>query len=278
MKTHAINEIEAEIVGRASTGCEEIDWLMGYSTDATGTSWGLPQGKLTMVAGQSGVGKSRWSIAMACSLANIGIRVLYIQNEVTLGTFAGWVKGRIQSPQNLRVANGRDLSDLTETIKKETPQVVFLDSINQMNEFGSGSKTNITAILEGDNGTEGLNDLCRRIGVHLFFISHLNQDGSVKGSTTLIHLIDIVLKVVPAGIDGHFVVKLGDKHRCGRVGQMFRTLWKHTETGVTCESNHRLEDPKWCETHNIRKQVLIPRITPKVTPKKKPWRLFGKHE
>ena len=273
MKSFAINEVPAEIVGRASCGYPEIDWIMGCSEDASGVSWGVPQGKITMVAGESGVGKSRWSIAMACSLANNGMRVLYIQNEVNLGTFAGWVQGRVSKPENFRVANGRDLSDLVDTIQELRPQIVFLDSINQMNEFGSGSKTKISVILEGDDKTLGLRDLCNNIGIHLFFISHLNQNGSVKGSTTLKHLIDIVLKIVHAGAANYFLVKIGDKHRYGRTGDSYKSLWMHTDKGVDCQSNHRLEDGRWVSTHPGEKLIEYKQKIP-VVKKRSTWRRF----
>ena len=49
-----------------------------------------------------------------------------------------------------------------------------------------------------------------------------------------------------------FIIKPETKHRYGRIGRQFYSVWRHIETGVECVSDYRLEDKKWCETHNLK--------------------------
>ncbi len=253
MSSYAISEIQPELIKRTSTGFLELDWLYGYTVSSTGTKrWGIPQGKITLLSGVSGVGKSRLSIALAISLSSQGFKVLYFQNEVDLSTFSGWVKGKINNPENFRASDETSLIEQMKTILEDKPDIIFVDSINQIQEYKSGSKRNIKNIIEGENGENGYRDICKKYGSHVIFLSQINKDKAktVKGSTTLPHLTDISLNVIWENLPGeNFIVKVGMKNRCGRTGEQFKTLWKHTETGIECISNYRNTDEIWRKTH-----------------------------
>ena len=253
MSICSISDIKPEAVKRSSSGFSELDWLYGKSDTPTGIYWGIPYGKISLWAGESGVGKSRAAISVAKKLVNIGARVLYFQNEVDLATFSGWVKKGNSDLYNFIVSDDVDLKSQIKNIIIAQPNVVFVDSINQLEEYKSGTKRDIKNIIEGYDGIEGYRGISKSLNCHIILISQLNQDGSVKGSTTLSHLIDIEFSVISSGIDDHFLIKIGKKHRYGKTGEMFKTLWKHTDSGVESVSKYRTEDKVWCDTHNIQK-------------------------
>ena len=244
-----ITDIKPEQVGRARTGYQEIDWLYGFTRFPNKVVWGLPQSKISLWSGQSGTGKSRAAIALAKSIST-KMPVLYFQNEADIGTFAGWVNGG--SPY-LYASDATDLQSQINEINRVAPKVVIIDSINQLEEYGNGTKTDIKRIIEGYNGIKGYRDIVKERKIHIIIIAQLNQDGTVKGSTTLTHLVDICFSLTHYAHEGSglFTIKVGNKHRCGRTGKQFHSVWSHEEYGVRCISDYSLEDEVWCSTHGI---------------------------
>lgn len=247
MALRNISNIIPEQVKRAKTGFPALDWLYGYSTFSTGTVWGLPQSKISLWSGRGGVGKSRTAIALARRMSQI-FKVLYFQNEADLKTFAGWVKGNRNLP-NFYCSDDTDLESQIAHIKTVAPQLIIIDSVNQLEEYGNGNKTAIKKIIEGYNGIDGYRDIVKSLKCHIILLCQLNKDGTVKGSTSLEHLADISISLV--GGKGLFIMKMGEKNRCGRTGDEFMTIWRHTDSGIECRSDRHLEDEVWCRTHGI---------------------------
>lgn len=263
MRSFDVNELKNEVLGRASTGFEELDWIYGFSTDFTGTSWGIPEKTISLWAGSKGTGKSRICIEVARKMANNGWKILYFQNEVPLSTFAGWVKRRGIINSNFRISDESNLKGMVDIITMDRPHIVIVDSINMLEEYRSGTKTDIQRIIDGYDGIPGFRTLCKELGIHVIFIAQLNQDNTVKGSTTLGHLADIEI-YIKKDKNGYVGVSVGEKHRYGRTGKNFCTWWEHEEEGVKCISRNRLIDEKWCECKgivfpSIKEEVVAPR-------------------
>lgn len=255
---YKISEVRAKPVLRASTGFQELDWLYGCSTFPNGsTQWGIPQGKISLWSGESGVGKSRAAIQLASSYAKAGVKVLYFQNEVDVSTFAGWVKqtsGLNSSQLNSFVCSDvKTLGKMIEAIYYINPEIVIVDSVNEIDEFETGSKQQARLIIEGKTGHRGFRDACLEVKCHVILLSQLNQDGSIKGGTSLPHLVDIAFKLQHyQGQNGNlFTIRVGIKHRYGRTGNKFYSVWEHSDSGIDCVSDYSLEDDRWCLTHGI---------------------------
>ena len=90
---------------------------------------------------------------------------------------------------------------------------------------------------------------------HIILVGQLNQNGTIKGSTTLAHLVDTTFDIVPACPKSTrtIVVRVGIKHRYGRRGREFYTYWEHTNEGcVPCvEDDTKLDDEVWCNSHGF---------------------------
>jgi len=244
-KYTSISEIKAETVKRVSSGHDELDWLYGLSKDKNLYQWGIPIRTISTWVGEGGVGKSRLAINLAKYKAIHDKKVLYLQNEVDLATLASWV-GDTTKMQNFFCSDVTALSEQVAIIKKLKPDFVFVDSINLIDEFGSGTAKSIKTIIDG------FRDAIKGSETHVVILCQLNKEGSATGSTALGHLPDINLSLTNTAEDGVFAVSIGKKHRYGRKGTAYTSLWRHIETGVECISKNRLADDRWLQSDGYK--------------------------
>jgi len=252
MNYKSIEDVEACDIGRISTGQDELDWMYGVSTINGQKVWGMPVGKLSTWAGEGGVGKSRLSISLCRKKVQEGSKILYLQSEVDLSTLAQWV-GTSDTNDDLRnfyCSEATSLKEQTDIIKQLKPELVIVDSVNKIKEFGSGSASNIEKII--DAYREATNET----GCHVIFLCQLVKDGSAKGSTALTHDPDCVFFLTNDS-KGGFKVSIPKKHRYGRTGKEYRGHWKHTEKGVECVSKNRLDDDRWFDADGYRQKIEI---------------------
>ena len=250
MTVQRINDIPNVPIKRMSSGIPELDWI--YGGEEGSSSWGFPDGKISLWSGVKGVGKSRATIQIAKTFCSLGRKVLFFQGETDLPSFRKWV-GENNSDDFL-VSDSFDLKEQVQEIKDNYPDIVIVDSVNRIEEFGSGVKSNIKKIYEGYKEAIKWVQVMGKMGseIHIIFLCQLNKDGSAKGSSDLGHLVDTEVSITywtdPALIGtmpGRFCIKLGDKHRYGRTGEQFITYWKHLDDGVRCWSKERFKDAKW---------------------------------
>jgi len=260
-----ISDVKPSVVWRLDTDEDEINWLYGackwnYRDKETNEVlpqcvYGLPVGKISIWMGEGGVGKSRLAIHLAKKVVaqsdNFGDKrtVLYFQNEVDLPTFASWVNSREES--NFYCSNSTSLSEQIEIIRKVKPDLIIVDSINLIEGFGNGSDSKVKTIIDAyrevikeTNDEEKYRNKVSSSYSHVIFLCQLSKDGSAKGSTALTHLPDTTVVITKE--KNNFKVAIGDKHRYGRTGSEFYSLWKHTDTGVECISSNRVKDSQWC--------------------------------
>lgn len=249
-----LSEIRATPIDRIETGLSELDWIYGMTKFPTHNVWGMPKGKISIWSGISGTGKSRLAIELAKQLLLSSQKILYFQTESTLEDFAGWAKADNLSPDLLdrfHCSSSNNIDEMIEIIYQVNPTIVFVDSANEIVEFLNGTKKEARRLVNGIDGNDGLRDVVNKAGCHIILLAQLNGDGSIKGGTSLPHLVDIALDLTPIKDrpDDEFAVKVGVKHRYGKKGCI--SHWKHHDAGVSCISNNRLEDIKWCETNNV---------------------------
>ncbi len=225
MATYNRKEIDIIPVTRIDTGTDKV-------------SWGLPMKAISLWAGESGAGKTRTAIAVCNAMASRGMKILYFQAESDLGTFAQKIKF-----DRFRLSDSRHLSDIKKDIYVDKPDIVVVDSVNMIKEFKSGTAAIIESIIDE------FRDICRDVGSHVILLGQLNQNGTIKGSSALPHLVDVALNIEKHQTDGLFVIRVGIKNRYGRTGSSFRTTWEHTDSGVICVSSCRNSDRKWKKSH-----------------------------
>ena len=123
-----------------------------------------------------------------------------------------------------------------EVIRELAPQLVFVDSINLLNEFGTGTAKSIKTIVDG------FREVIRETGSHIVLLCQLNKQNCATGSTALGHLPDTNL--VLTNFENDFKVSIGKKNRYGPKGSKFFGIWRHTKDSVVCISNNRAGDER----------------------------------
>jgi predicted ATP-dependent serine protease len=233
MNVKKLSEIEAKPIPRNSTFFHTLDVVYGKS-DLPVNNIGMPKGKISLWAGESGVGKSRLCIEVSKMFStnyNNGV-VLYFQTESPLSDFASWAKNT--DAYDKIYCSGEDrIDEIIKIIYKIQPKLVFIDSVNEIEEFENGNKKEAKRLIKGVNGMPGLKQVTHDVGCHTILLGQLNQDGkTIKGGTSLPHLVDVALKVV--WIDeqlGTFKVEVGQKHRHGSRENV--ALFRHNDDGVS---------------------------------------------
>lgn len=247
-----LDKIKSRVIRRAESGIPEFDWLCGYTDHKGIRRWGIPQNAITLISGESGAGKSRILVALASSLSNMGFKILYIQTEYTIDQMASRINSAgVKNGQNFAISDKKSVKDIALICESFRPDFIMIDSVNELEEFGSGTKRCIQEIINGNEEERkvGLRNLCKKYGCHIFLISQLNQNGSIKGSTTLPHLVDIAFNLHKTDCEGLVALAVGVKHRYGRVGKDFFMFWEHKDKTVKCCSEHCTEDPEWIKGH-----------------------------
>ena len=175
-------EITIQEEDKIQTHYEELDRVLGG---------GIVQGSLTLVGGDPGIGKSTLLLQTCRTLAEDGHKVLYISGEES----PAQIKMRADrigafSPQMLLLCE-TNLDLIEEIIRRETPKVVVIDSIQTMyNENVSAAPGSVSQVRE-TTGT--LLQLAKGLNVAIFIVGHVTKEGTVAGPRVLEHMVDTVL-------------------------------------------------------------------------------------
>jgi len=152
---------------------------------------GIVQGSLILVGGDPGIGKSTLLLQTCRTLSQDGHKVLYVSGEESpaqikmradrIGSFA--------TQMFLLCETNLDL--IEETIRRESPKVVVIDSIQTMyNESVSAAPGSVSQVRETTNT---LLQLAKGLNIAIFIVGHVTKEGTVAGPRVLEHMVDTVL-------------------------------------------------------------------------------------
>jgi predicted ATP-dependent serine protease len=229
---------------RFSSGIEELDWLYGADPgDSTNPfpSYGIPRGGLSLWGGESGVGKTRTTVSVAQRILEAGGSVLFFTLEMGSSRFVSSYCRDIPAGAHFFISEEFGLDGQIAEIVRLKPALVIVDSINRISEY---RRVTTRATIE----TRYRNEVAKVTGSHIIFITHLNQEGGIKGGTDLPHMVDIVF-YLECLWDGAFKVSCPRKNRFGRTG--IEVWCIHDDKGVEATSEHRFDDKQWRETHGV---------------------------
>ncbi|MCI8994142.1 MAG: DNA repair protein RadA [Lachnospiraceae bacterium] len=167
---------------RQTTHMEELDRVLGG---------GIVSGSLILVGGDPGIGKSTLLLQVCQQLTADRKRVLYISGEESLRQIK-LRAARIGSfSEHLRLLCETSLSVVEETIRREQPQVVIIDSIQTMyDEEISSAPGSVSQVRES---THVLMQLAKGLNITIFIVGHVTKEGTVAGPRVLEHMVDTVL-------------------------------------------------------------------------------------
>lgn len=181
-KPTQLSEVSLKEEDRVTTHLAELDRVLGG---------GIVAGSLTLVGGDPGIGKSTLLLQVCRNLSADGREVLYISGEESLkqikiranriGEFTGYLKLLCET----------NLETIEETIRRNQPEIVIIDSIQTMyREDVSSAPGSVSQVREA---TALLLQLAKGLNVSIFIVGHVTKEGTVAGPRVLEHMVDTVL-------------------------------------------------------------------------------------
>ncbi len=244
MGLYKASEVSPEQVDRLSTTIDELDWLFGRPRE-----WGLPKGRITLITGARGTGKTRILTDLVERLDQRGEKTLFSQGEVSVGQFVA-EKFEHGVPANCYLCDGMGIDEQISAFAKIQPAIAITDSVQQIEEYksGRGAKEVIRKIRS----------VIQHTGTHVILISQMTTTGTSRGGTELPHEVDIeayLEKWAPRTCPNFISLKIA-KNRYGEAGK--EALYCHQDNGIECQSTNRLKDERWVREHQVagRKKFL----------------------
>lgn len=167
---------------RVSTHIKELDRVLGG---------GIVPGSLILVGGDPGIGKSTLLLQVCRYLAGDGRKVLYISGEESLKQIKLRAVRIGEFTDHLLLLCETNLMDIEETIMRQKPAAVVIDSIQTMYHDGVSSAPGSVSQVREATGI--LLRLAKSLGTSIFIVGHVTKEGTVAGPRVLEHMVDTVL-------------------------------------------------------------------------------------
>lgn len=176
-----LNEIQNDVSVRYSTGLNELDRVLGG---------GIVKGSLVLLSGDPGIGKSTLLLQI-CKTLNDKLNILYISGEES----AHQIKLRAErlgvNNSHLSIMCEIDVLSITEYIRQNKPDLVFVDSVQTMDYSDvNSSPGSVTQVRESANV---FMRTAKSLGIPIVLVGHVNKDGNIAGPKVLEHIVDAVL-------------------------------------------------------------------------------------
>ncbi len=160
---------------------------------------GIVVGAVTLIGGEPGIGKSTLSLQIACALASKKKKILYVSGEESVKQ----TKMRAERLFNLNesitvswkdylyIVNQVDVNIIREYIKKLSPDVVVVDSIQVI--YNTEIPSAPGSVGQVRECSSILTQMAKAKGISLFIIGHVTKEGTLAGPKVLEHIVDTVL-------------------------------------------------------------------------------------
>jgi len=178
-----LRDVEIKEASRLKTEIVELDRVLGG---------GIVPGSVILIGGDPGIGKSTISLQVSNQLTQQGKTVLYVSGEESVAQTKLRAKrlGKADSG-NLYIVNQTDLSLIIEYIKRISPDVVIIDSIQVIFEPTISSSPGSVSQVRECSGI--LTQLAKTSSTSIFIIGHVTKEGTLAGPRVLEHIVDTVL-------------------------------------------------------------------------------------
>lgn len=181
-KALTLREIEHVQEDRYSSHIAELDRVLGG---------GIVPGSLVLVGGDPGIGKSTLLLQVCQKLAADERPVLYISGEESLHQIKMRAERIGSFNDYLKLLCETNLDTVRETIEREKPQAVVIDSIQTMSsDLVTSAPGSVSQVRESTNV---LLQLAKGLAVTVFIVGHVTKEGQVAGPRVLEHMVDTVL-------------------------------------------------------------------------------------
>lgn len=203
-----LREIQDKNLARIKTNISEVDRVLGG---------GFVPGSLVLLAGEPGIGKSTIVAQIAQAICNKKNKVIYISGEES----ASQVKSRLLrlkvSLDNLFFIGETNVEKAIAVIKKESPVLVIVDSIQSVyshdNLSEAGSLNQIRA------GAVKFLAVAKENNIVIILVGHITKDGQIAGPKALEHIVDTVIYLEAETTGGYRILR-STKNRFGSINEL----------------------------------------------------------
>ena len=180
-RIHTISDITSENEVRYSTGCGELDRVLGG---------GLVKGSIVLLGGEPGIGKSTLLLQI-CQFLGSDHNVLYVSGEESARQLKLRADRLHVASDRLYILTETDAQAICDTIGVSKPDIVIIDSIQTMQlTHISSTPGSLTQVRECTNL---FMHTAKRLEIPTFIVGHVNKDGAIAGPKVMEHIVDTVL-------------------------------------------------------------------------------------
>lgn len=202
-----LDTIRAENIIRIKTGLPELDRVLGG---------GLVLGSVVLLGGGPGIGKSTLLMQSMNAMGD-NAKVLYVSGEESTEQVALRAHRLGVTSSNILLIAETSLEIIAETLQKEQPQILVVDSIQTL--FTSALQSAPGSVSQVRETAAYLVRWAKRTGMCLFLIGHITKEGALAGPRILEHMVDVVLYFEGEASDRFRLVR-AMKNRFGAVNEL----------------------------------------------------------
>lgn len=180
-KSLSLEDINIEDSYRYKTGMKEVNQVLGG---------GLMKGSSVLIGGEPGIGKSTLLLQIADSIEE-GNSVLYVSGEESANQIKLRAKRLKIKSNGISIICDSHFESILETIKKEKPELIIIDSIQTLQSDEAGNIPGSVNQLK--YCCSQLIKEAKELDSSLFFIAHVTKEGVIAGPKVVEHMVDTVL-------------------------------------------------------------------------------------
>ncbi len=193
---------------RLSTGFESLDYALGG---------GIVKGQVLLLAGEPGIGKSTLLLQVCERFSQLYGPVLYISGEESPSQIALRAKRLRVGSDSLLVFPETNLEIVLQTLRKERPSLLVVDSVQTL--YSSTLESSPGSVAQVRECTFRLSEVCKELNIPVFLVGQVNKEGVLAGPKVLEHIVDTVLYFEGERFNFYRVVK-AVKNRFGESGNI----------------------------------------------------------
>jgi hypothetical protein len=220
---------------------------------------GLIAGGIYMINGAAGCGKSTAMMTIADALGQCGHRTAYVTAEEDDAKLAFDCVERLDL-HHFMIGEERDFETILQSFVDNKIKVGFIDSIA---EVKVPRKTLRAAGMRRDEFIADRLKKFKKHGITLFLINHLTKSGDYKGSSSILHDIDVMLWLVHADQEIYSEDKrdmYASKNRFGRTNH--HVVVSFDTDGYDFSENHWVEGAQnvvqsKANKHDLKRRLRI---------------------
>jgi DNA repair protein RadA/Sms len=225
----SLSSIPDENKTRMFSGIKEWDRVLGG---------GILPGSFLILTGDPGIGKSTLLLQVANNIAELNSKVLYFSSEESLQQVKNRARRLNINSDKLFFSDHASLDAIFETGKKEKPDVVIIDSIQ--NCYLSEDSTTIPGTI-GQLREAGfhLMRFAKENNIATIVTGHITKEGHIAGPKILEHMVDGVFYL--QGEDKwHTRILRSVKNRFGTINEIGFFEMKESGLREVADINHHL--------------------------------------